>query len=72
MFILYLASWTLHLFDTGSLLELFIHEAMVFLHLTFTDINHPIISAAYYRYTSSKYFRGLFEAQWLIKKIVSC
>ena len=36
-----------HLFDTRSLLELFIHETMVFLHIL-TEINPSIISAAYY------------------------
>ena len=53
-----LTSWTLCLFDTWSLLELFIHEAMVFLHYFFTGINCSVISSAYY--TSNKYFRSLF------------
>ena len=57
-FILNLTSWTRRLFDTRSLLELYIHEAMGSL-LIFTDIKRSVISAAYY--TSNKYFRGLFR-----------
>ena len=55
-FILNLASWTQRLFDTRSLLELFIHETMVFLHLCLQTV---VISGAYY--TSNKYFWGLFQ-----------
>ena len=60
-FILNLALWTRRLlFNTQSFfLELFSHEAMVFLHFSFTDICRCVIFAAYY--TFYKYFRGLFK-----------
>ena len=60
-FILNLASWTRHLFDTRSLLELS--------SLIFTDRNHFVISEAFY--TSNKNFRGLFKTPPLRHSIYS-